>query len=56
MYYVCKHGWHAGHTPAEAVSQDAAAGESQRSGGSNSNQSDGERNYYEINKDFLDNS
>ena len=56
MYYVCKHGWHAGHTPAEAVSQDAAAaGESQRTRGSNSNQSDRERNYYEINKDYLDN-
>ena len=43
----------AGHTPAEAVSQDAAEG-SQRTGG-NKSQSDGERNYYEINKDFLDN-
>ena len=42
----------AGHTPAEAASQDAA-GDSQRTG-ENKSQSDGERNYYEINKDFLD--
>ena len=48
----------AGHTPAEvAVSQDAVAGGNQRTGENiNNSQSDGERNYYEINKEFLDNN
>ena len=54
LVYVCKHGWHVGRTPAEAESQNAAAGDSQRTEGSNSNsQSDRDRNYYEINKDYL---
>ena len=46
----------AGHTPAEAaMSQDAAAGGSQRTGKNINSQSDKERNYYKINSDFLDN-
>ena len=55
--YVCVQTLLAGHTPAKAgVSQDAAVGGTQRTGENNNSQSDGERNYYEINKDFLNNN
>ena len=55
--YVCVQTLLAGHTPAGAsMSQDADVGGGQRIGENNNSQSDGERNYYKINKDFLDNN